>query len=102
MRANDRKTSIWQDKTELIRKVKTTFNGYGAQTPIGPDEDFIRLPEEKDPYAKLARAVLLRAVDDMLLPDTPANRSIIDDARDFLLGENNMHRAFWRSVARLD
>lgn len=94
-------TSVWQDKLALTRHIRSTFNGHGAQAPIEADRDFVRLPEEKDPYARLARAVLLRAVDDALLPETPANSAMIADARDFLLGENNLHREFWRAVAKL-
>ncbi len=97
MRANT--LSQFSDWERLRISARQAFHGHGAQVP--PEQDGAwRLPTEKDPYVLLARAVLIRALDDALLPETTANLAIIREARDFLT-QPNLHADFWRSVAKV-
>ena len=86
MRAND------QEIHELRRAVLEYSR---PTTEIGR-----QVRESKDPYVNLARAVLVRAVQDALLEDTPRNQALRDDALAFL-DAMNVDLEFWRAVGRV-
>ena len=95
MRANDPISRPFRDIQELLKTVRFSarVDTHGVREVGGE--------EKKDPIVQLARAVLLRAVLDSELPLTENNRDLIVDAREFLYGENNMHREFWRTLGKV-